>query len=294
MPARSPCLRLALLVGALAVAAAGGAATASGTARDDGILNQTHAVDPTGDSGGAADLSSLVVTTYSDGTISFAVAFANRQLLHVGETVQLFVDVDDDGKDDLNLSVWPTGEPSYLDRWNGSDWTDVRQLPELVESSGSISVRLRLAELQEAAAVPVGTRLGVVVAAWTTDPATGKLRQQADDALPDDRSWVEHDLHAPASTPPPTTTTAPIPAGVHPTLTVACIRRAYRLTLTPAPGTAVVSVAFYANGKLHGRDGRAPFRATIAGRGARTPMTLRAVVTTAAGRQSVTRRARGC
>ncbi|MGZ4155355.1 MAG: hypothetical protein ACXVQ0_12845, partial [Actinomycetota bacterium] len=110
-------VRSALAVVALA-AVVSCASVATAAVRDDSILNETQFYDATSDAtGGGADLSSLTVTTYTDGTVSFAVQFANRDFLHPGETAQIFIDLNDDKTDDLNLSIWPTGDPSYLDHW---------------------------------------------------------------------------------------------------------------------------------------------------------------------------------
>src|SRR5579872_2760979 len=108
-----------VLVAVLVAVAVSGAGIAAASVRDSAILNQTVFRDATADSGVGVDLSSLTVTTFSDGTASFAVQFANRDFLHPHETVQLFIDLNDDGHADLNLSIWPTHEPSYLDRWSG-------------------------------------------------------------------------------------------------------------------------------------------------------------------------------
>lgn len=126
------------LAAALLVAALAFGAVATAAVRDDGILNQTQFSDATNDAtGGGVDISSLTVTTYTDGTVSFAVQFANRDFLHPDETAQIFVDLNNDRTADLNLSIWPTFDPSYLARWGGSDWVDVRQLPELVDMRAS-------------------------------------------------------------------------------------------------------------------------------------------------------------
>jgi hypothetical protein len=249
---------------------------------DNGILNQTQVHDPAGDSGGA-DLSSLTVASYADNTLSLSVGFANRDLLHPGETVQMFVDVNDDGKEDVNLSIWPTGLPSYLDHWTGTEWVDVRQLPELVQTDGAFSVRLDLAELRGAAAVPVGSSIGVAVGAWTVDSTTGNPRPNADDWLPDDRSWIQHQI-APPAAPPPTTTTTPAPTTpakpgpAPPRLAVVCVRHTLRATVTPANGSNVVSVSFFANGALRLKDTVAPYVAIIPTKGLRAPISVVATI----------------
>ena len=254
---------LSVLFGLGLAVAVYGAAGAGSRAADTGILNQTVVHDPPGDSGSGVDLSSLTVTTYTDGTVSFEVAFANRDRLQPGETVQIFVDLNNDGNEDLNLSIWPFGDPSYLARWTGTDWATVRQLPELVEGSGSFSVRLSLSELQGDAAVPVASTIGVVVGAWPS--GAGTAATDANDWLPDSRTWIQHEIQPPATTATtPTTTgrsTTPPPAASR--LTVACTNGGLRATVTPAKGSKVLSVSFYANGKLVLRDTKAPYVATI-------------------------------
>ena len=195
------------------------AAAASAARADNTILNQTQVSDAIGDSGGGADLSGLTVTTYTDGTAQFAVQFANRAYMQSGDTVQIFIDLNDDGNPDLNLSVWPSFAPSYLDRWTGSTWIDIRQLPELVQSSGSISVRLALTDLQGAAAVPVAPVIQVAVGSWQAD-SSGNLAASASDWIPSATSWVDHSVKtAPATTTttrPPNTTTAGGPKATPP------------------------------------------------------------------------------
>jgi hypothetical protein len=171
-------IRAIVLLG-LAVAAT---ALPSVAHADGGILNQLQ-VPGSGAAGSGVRFSSLTVTSYTDGTISFAVQFANRTYLQTRETVQLFVDLDNDGKADLNLSVWPSFDPSYLSHWGGSDWIDVRQLPELVQSQGSISIRLNLAELRSDAGVPVGSTIGVSVDSYTAD-TNDVVPQTPDDRIP--------------------------------------------------------------------------------------------------------------
>ncbi len=179
----------------------------AGAARaDNTVLNQTQFADATGDSGGGADLSGMTITSYTDGTVQFAVQFANRNFMQPGDTVQIFVDLNDDGNPDLNLSVWPSFAPSYLDRWNGTDWVDIRQLPELVQASGSISVRLSLSDLQGAGAVPVAPVIQAAVGSWQAD-SSGKLATNGSDFLPSATSWSDFSIKPVAAT--PTTTTAP-------------------------------------------------------------------------------------
>ena len=172
---------------------------------DNTVLNQTQFSDATGDSGGGADLSGMTVTSYTDGTIQFAVQFANRQFMQPGDTVQIFIDLNDDGNPELNLSVWPSFAPSYLDRWNGTAWIDIRQLPELVQAAGSISVRLALSDLQGAGAVPVAPVIQAAVGSWQAD-SSGNLAANASDFLPSATSWSDFSIKPVAVT---QTTTAP-------------------------------------------------------------------------------------
>jgi hypothetical protein len=288
--------RLLVLAGLLITVASLGVAAAAGWVTDNGVLNQTQTQDPVGDSSGGPDLSSVTVTSYTDGTVSFSVGFANRTYIDPGESVQIFVDLDDDGNGDLNLSIWPTGDPSYLAHWTGSDWATVRQLPEVAQTNGSFSVRLSLADLRGAAAVPVGSSIGVVVGAWTSDPAT----TNANDWLPDSRIWIQHQIAPPAAPPTTTTTstttTTPSPPGrAASRLTVVCARQhSLRATVTPAGGSRVVSVSFYANGKLRLTDTKAPYVAAIPTKGLHAPITITAAIHLSGKTQTLRQRASPC
>lgn len=214
--------------------------------------------DPVGDSA-SADLSSITITSYADQTLSFAVAFANRQLLDPGETVQIFVDLNDDGKADLNLSIWATGEPSYLDNWNGSSWVDVRQLPELSEYNGGFSVRLHFSDLTGAAQLPIAPEIGVAVGAWSTDPSTGQPRNSADDLLPDNNRAVLFQMAAPQTTSTQSTTTqATLPPAPAKLALTCAAGHTLRAAVTPGSAT-IVSVSFYANGALKRKTVKAPW-----------------------------------
>ncbi len=211
-----------LVAGLVVLCAFGGAGLASGSVGDTGVLNQVQVSDPTGDSGSGPDLSSLAVTSYSDGTVSFNVGLANRTYLEAGESVQIFVDLNDDGTADLNLSMWPSFSPSYLARAVGSGWTNIRQLPELVQAPGSLSVRLSLVELRGDAAVPVAPTIQVWVGSWGGDAAGSG---PAEDWLPDNNS-VALSINGPTAatttttatttTASNTTTTATTPAAATP------------------------------------------------------------------------------
>jgi len=292
---RSVVLRFVVLVGVLVAVAVAGAAVAAGRATDNGVLNQTVVRDTVGDSIGA-DLSSLTVTSYADASVGFSVGFANRNLLIPNETVQIFVDVNNDGTADVNLSIWPTGIPSYLARRDGSGWTNVRQLPELVQIDGSFSVRLTLADLRGAAAVDPGSSIGVLVGAWTTNPD----RPNADDWLPDSQRWVLHQLAPPAAPPPSTTTTTPAPTtpsnpeAAPPRLAVVCVRHALHATVIAAPGVKVASVSFSANGVLRLKDTTAPYSAVIPVKGLRAPITIGATIRFPGKTQTLHTQARPC
>jgi hypothetical protein len=284
--------RATVLVFLLAGAAVGGVAAARGVVSDSGILNQTVANDPVGDSA-SADLSSLTITSYADQTVSFAVAFANRQLLDPGETVQIFIDVNNDGKADLNLSIWATGEPSYLANWNGSDWANVRQLPELSEYNGGFSVRLHISDLTGAAQLPIAPEIGVIVGAWSTDPSTGQLRTNADDLIPDNSDWILHQMAAPQTTSTQSTTTQTTPPPAPPKLAVICSAgHTLRATVTPGSAT-IVSVSFYANGTLKRKTVKAPFVALIKTNGLHQPVAVKTVVNERSKTQTLTVK-RGC
>ena len=264
-------------------------ASAAGAARaDDTILNQLQAHDASGDSGTGPDLSSLTVTSYADGTISFVVQFANRDYIQLKDTVQLFIDLDDNGSEDLNLSIWPLGDPSYLARWTGTAWSNIRQLPELVQTAGQFSVRLSLADLQGYAAVGVAPTIGVSVGSWTVDPSTGNLGANADDLLPDDGFWFLFPIQKPATPPPPPPAPKPAPAR----LTVACVAHKLTAHVTPGKGSTVSSVSFAANGTVH-RATKPPYVAAIPAKG-KSVVTVSATVHTKSGTQTLHIRAHAC
>jgi hypothetical protein len=287
-------VRRLVVAGLIVAAAISGAAVATASVSDSGILNQTLARDATGDSGGGPDLSSLTVTTYTDGTVSFSIQFANRAFLHPDETVQVFVDVNDDGRPDLNLSIWPTLDPSYLARWTGTTWENIRQLPELVQTDGAFSVRLRLDELQGAAAVSVAPAIGVAVGSWGVDPTTGTPHTNADDWLPSASGWVQHLIQTPAATTTVSTTTTTSTRPAAPTLTFKCLRHTLSATVSPAGGSSVASVGFYANGKLSATVRKPPYVAAIPTKGLAS-LTVSATIHLKGGRtQTLHKQARAC
>ncbi len=276
--------RLVVIV-AVMLAVATSASAAGASQADDTILNQMQAQDATGDSGSGADLSSLTVTSYADGTISFVVTFANRDYIQPNDTVQLFIDLDDNGSEDLNLSIWPLGDPSYLARWTGTAWSNIRQLPELVQTSGQFSVRLSLAELQGAAAVGVAPTIGVSVGSWTVDPS-GNVAANPDDLLPDDNFWFRFPIQKPPPPPPPAA--KPSPAR----LAVACVAHKLTARVTPGKNSKVSSVTFAANGTVR-RIAKAPYVAILPAKG-KSVVTISATVHTKSGTQKLRARARAC
>jgi Bacterial Ig domain len=288
-------IRRLVLSGLIVAAAICGAAVATASVSDSGILNQTQFRDATGDSGGGPDLSSLTVTTYTDGTVSLSIQFANRAFLHPDETVQVFVDVNDDRRVDLNLSIWPTFNPSYLARWTGTSWQDIRQLAELVQTDGGFSVRLRLDELQGAAGVSIAPAIDVAVGSWGVDPTTGTPHTNADDWLPSATGWVRHLIQMPAATTTvssTTTTTSTRPA--LPTLALKCVGHALTATVSPAGGSSVASVAFYVNGKLITTVRKPPYVATIPTKGLASVAVSATVRLKGGVTQTLRKRARAC
>jgi hypothetical protein len=251
------------------------APTAGASPADDTIVNQQQIQDATGDSGTGADLSAVTLTSYADGTISLAVDFANREFIRPNETVQVFLDLDGNGTDDLNLSLWPTGDPSYLARWTGSEWSNVRQLPELVQTSLQFSIRLSLAELQSAAAVGVGRVIGVSLGSWTTDPSSGQFGPSPDDQLPNGGSVIRFALQKPGP----------------PRLAVKCVAHKLTARVTAAEGSTVSWVIFTANGASL-RMTKPPYVVRISGRS--KIVTVTATVRTEAGTRTLRVRARAC
>jgi len=276
-----------VVLGVVLLAVAMSASGASASRADDTILNQMSAQDSVGGTVNGPDLSSLTVTSYADGTISFLVQFANRQFIQPNETVQIFIDLDDNGSADLNLSIWPLMDPSYLARWDGTKWSNIRELPELSQTPGQFSVRLSLAELQSAAAVGVAPTIGVSAGSWTEDPSTGQLEPNADDLLPDDGLWLSFPIRKPAPA-PPSPPAKPSPAR----LTVECVDHKLTARVTPGNGSTVSSVSFSSNGTVH-RTTQPPYVSTIATKG-KAVVTIAVTVRTASGTQTLRARARAC
>lgn len=255
------------------------AAVAQGRGSDDTIIAQTQTSDPIGDEAGGQgpDLSGLTITTYADQSLGFVVQDANRGLLLGNETIQIFLDLNDDGQSDLNFSLWPSGSASYLARWTGSEWQNVRQLPEAVQAQGSYSVRLPISILRDAAAVPPATHVGVFVGSYTYSWTSNTFNSSPADWLPDNRIPIQHSLVAtpttttaptpPTTTAPPTTTT---PKGPQPTLTLACVKHKLHATVKPPKGQKIVFVTFAVNGNAKSTDTRSPFVGIFAAKGATT------------------------
>ena len=278
--------RPAVIVLVLLVVAAG-ASVAGASRADDTILNQMQTQDRTGDSGSGPDLASLTVTSYADRTISFVVTFANRDHIQPNETVQMFIDLDDNGTVDLNLSIWPTGDPSYLARWSGTAWSNIRQLPELVQTAGQFSIRLSLAELQGAGAVGVAPAISIAIGTWMTDPVTGAAGANPDDLLPDGKTAVLFPIQKPAAPPPASPPTSQSP----PRLTFACVSHKLLARLTPGAGSTVSFVTFTANGTAR-KIAKPPYVATIPTKG--KSVTVSAAVHTTSGTQTVRVRTHAC
>lgn len=272
--------RLPLAVATCALLAAGAtfaAAVAQGRGTDDTIVAQTVVSDPVGDeAGNGPDLSSLTVTTYADQSLGFVVQDANRGLLLSNETIQIFLDLNDDGQSDLNFSLWPSGSASYLARWTGSEWQNVRQLPEAVQGQGSYSVRLPISVLRDAAAVAPATHIGVVVGSYTYSWTSNTFNSAPADWLPDNRIPVQHSLVATTATttaPAPTTTAPPTvttPRGPQPTLSLACVKHKLHATVKPPKGQKIVFVTFAVNGNARSTDTRSPFVGIFAAKGPTT------------------------
>jgi hypothetical protein len=276
-------MRWLLVAAALAVPAV----LAVPAGADDTVLNQTRVSDPVGDAGTGVDFDSVVVTTYADGTISFSAHAANRPSLGPNETVQMFVDLNDDRNWDLNLSLWPSNDPSYLDRWDGTKWADIRQLPELVEHDGTYSVRLSLGELRDAAAVPISPTISLLVGSWTLDPNSdaGLPISAANDLVPG--TDAIHHVVAPAAPAAPTTTTTPAPppapkqapkpaAWTPPRLTLAC--RSHTIVAHVTAGTVALSSVAFSVGGRRVQVARAPFTASIRTTGLHAPFAVSAAV----------------
>jgi len=277
-------MRRGVVIGLVLLAIAVSAAAAGASRADDTILDQMSAQDSAGSTVSGPDLSSLTVTSYADGTISFLVQFANRQFIQPNETVQVFVDLDDNGTADLNLSIWPMMDPSYLDRWDGKEWSIVRQLPELSQTPGQFSVRLSLAVLQSAAGVGVAPTVGVSSGSWTEDPSTGQLEPTADDLLPDDGLWLPFPIQKPVPAPPPS---------LPPHLTVKCVNHKLTAHVTPGQGSTVSSVSFAGNGKVVRSTTKPPYVAAVPAKG-KTVIVVVATVHTTSGTKTLRLRAHAC
>jgi hypothetical protein len=273
-------LPLGLVACLLVVAGAAiAAAVAQGRGADDTIVAQTVTPDPIGDeASNGPDLSNLTITTYADQTLEVVVQYANRGLLLGNETVQVFIDLNDDGIPDIDYSLWPSGSTSYLERWNGTTWTIVRGLTEAVQSQGTSSVRLPVSVLRDAAGVTPGTQIGVLAGSYTYSGAT----LTPSDWLPDNRIAIQHALVAttPTTTAPPATTTPkpPAPRGPLPALRLACLGHEVRATVKPPKRQRIVFVTFSVNGNARSTDTRSPFVATFRTKSLHTPIKIGAAV----------------
>jgi hypothetical protein len=293
--------RLLLPVLAACLVAAGAAASvatvAQGRTGDDTVLFQQTQTDPVGDESNGPDLSGLILTTYADQSLGMVVQYANRGLLLENETIQIFLDLNDDGTPDLNFSLWPSGSVSYLAKWNGSSWDTVRQLPEAIQGQGSYSVRLPLGVLRDSAGVPPAAHIGVLVGSYTFTGASATFSSAPADWLPDSRIMIQQPTTAAAattttSTPPTTTarTTTPKPPTTHgpaPKLTLACVKHTLHATVKPPKGTKIVFVTFSVNGNARSTDTRSPFVATVRTKSLHPPIRISAAVHFATRTQTV-------
>jgi hypothetical protein len=290
--------RLPLLALAVCLLAAGGAAfaatVAQGRTSDDTVLVQQTQTDAVGDAANnGADLSSLTLTTYADRSLGMVVQYANRGLLLEDETIQIFVDLNDDGTVDLDFSLWPSGSASYLDRWTGSSWSTIRQLPEAIEGQGRYSVRLPFSVLRDSAAVPVASHIGVLVGSYTFTGAGATFKSSPSDWLPDSQIMIQQGTTAPvtttapAATTPTTTPKPPARSGPAPKLTLACVKHVLRATVKPAKGTKIVFVTFSVNGNPSATDTRSPFATTVKTKGLHAPINISAAVHFAKRTQTV-------
>lgn len=293
--------RLLLLAIAACLVAAGGAAfaatVAQGRTSDDTVLFQQSQPDLVGDeANNGPDLSNLTLTTYADQSLGMVVQYANRGLLLENETIQIFMDLNDDGNADLNFSLWPSGSVSYLAKWNGSSWDTVRQLPEAIQAQGSYSVRLPFSVLRDSAGVPPAAHIGIIVGSYTFTGASATFSSSPSDWLPNSRIMIQQPTTAPAPTTAPVTTApAPTPTtpkpkttrGPAPKLTVSCARHALHATVRAARGTKIVFVTFSVNGNARSTDTRSPFVATVSAKSLHAPIRISAAVHFATRTQTV-------
>jgi hypothetical protein len=113
--------------------------------------------------------------------------------------------------------------------------------------------------------------------------------------MPSDNSWFQHQIEKPAATTTvPTTTTAPSITPAPPTLALKCVRHTLDATVTPARGSAIGSVSFFANGKLRTTDKTSPFTAAISTKGHASLTVSAAVHLKGGGTQTLHKTTHGC
>ncbi len=121
-------LCLALVAAALCLAGVTGAA---GTASFS---------DPVGDSSGAPDLTSVVVSNDDQGLIAFRVSIANRATLGPDDAIAIPFGTNTPGKtgvrdDGANFVLGLEGEAVFLQKWTGGDMVEVRPSPRSLRGS---------------------------------------------------------------------------------------------------------------------------------------------------------------
>jgi hypothetical protein len=200
--------RLFLLPLAAAAVALALVATAPGSTA------ATTFTDPTGDSGGAPDITNVVVDNDAAGTITMTVTTANQADLATDALVDIIFDTDRNpatgspsGGDYRVLIIGQTKSFGFL-RWSGSQW-DVAPGPtlQLSHSANTFHITINKSDLGGTAAFDfflVGVQL------------SGDTVASRDDA-PDGTAVWTYTLGA---APPPTTTTTPPPPPPPPPPTV--------------------------------------------------------------------------
>jgi hypothetical protein len=104
--------------------------------------------DTVGDAAGAApDIDSISIWNEEDGTISFQLAFANRQELGDQDLIALFIDTNgnlDDGSNGAEYALFVARQLQVLLRWNG---TDFEAAPSALSRPDGLTVTLARGDL---------------------------------------------------------------------------------------------------------------------------------------------------
>jgi hypothetical protein len=149
---------------------------------------QTYS-DPTGDSGTAADIASVSVSNTADGTITFALSFANRAAPTADDVFAIFIDADKnsatgDGRFGgvENVIFVDNGDRTIdFGRWTGSDYDFATRPPTLHTNDGK-TISINRSEL--------GNTSGFAFLVFTTNAA-----DQVDTA-PNEGALFVYDLTA--------------------------------------------------------------------------------------------------